>query len=91
MRISSINNQYQQNFGINYKLSKETIKAVESSTGLSYEEMTRLSLEDSAKLMKERGKIKEPSKLNLWLRDKYREIGEKFGLLEKQYYIYTED
>lgn len=90
MQVQSINNQYNQSFGMDYKLSKEAIKAIESSTGLTYDEMTRLSLDESTKLMKERGKIKEPSKLKMWLSEKYKQIGEKLGLLEKNYNIYTD-
>ena len=90
MLINPINNQYNQTFGIKYKLSKETIKAFESSTGLTYEEMTQLPLDKSAELMKKRGKLKEPSKFRMWLAEKYKEIGEKLGLLKKQYNIYTD-
>ena len=96
MQIQSINSQHRQSFGNNakehftFKLSKETIKAFESSTGLTYEEMTNLTLAESAKLMKERGTLKEPSKIKLWISEKYKEIGERLGFLEKHSNIYTD-
>lgn len=89
MKISPIN-QNNPSFGINFRLSKETIKAAEESTGLTYEEMTRLPLSETSKLMKERGTLKEPSKLKLWLQDKYKKFGEKTGLLKKEYNFYNE-
>lgn len=90
MKVAAINNQYHQGFGNGYKLSKETVKAVENSTGLTYKEMTELPLDKCTRLMKERGKLKEPSKLKMWLSQKYKEIGEKYGLLERNYNIYTD-
>lgn len=95
MLVQPVNNNYNQNFGHNarktFELSKETISAIESSTGLTYAKMTDLPIFESANLMKKRGKIKEPSKLKIWLSNKYKEFGEKFGLLEKHYNFYTED
>ena len=52
--------------------------------------MTRLPLDESAKLRKERGKLKEPNKLFEWLSDKYKKIGEKTGLLKKEHHFYTD-
>lgn len=90
MLVQPINNQYNQSFGVNFKLSKETIRTVETSTGLTYEEMKRLSLAEAAKLMEQRGTLKRPSKIKLWFADKYKKFGEKLGLLEKRYNIYTD-
>ena len=45
------NNKYNLNFGIKFKLSPETIRAAETSTGLTYEEMTRLPLSETTKLI----------------------------------------
>ena len=96
MQIQAINRQHNQSFGHNvkepftYKLSKETIKAIESSTGLTYQEMTGLPIAESTKLMRERGTLKEPSKIKLWIAKKYKDIGEKFGLLQKHYNTYTD-
>ena len=87
MKVTSVNNQ---SFGMKFKLNEKTIKAVEHSTGLTYEEMTRLPLDESVKLMKERGKIKEPNKFFEWLSDKYKKFGEKTGLLKKEYHFYTD-
>ena len=89
MLVPSLN-KYNQNFGMKFKLSTNTIKAIESSTGLTYKEMTRLSINETTKLMKERGTLKEPSKIKLWIADKYKKFGEQLGLLEKHYDIYTD-
>ena len=90
MQISPINNQNRPTFGMNYKLSEKTIKAVEKSTGLTYEEMTRLPFDESVKLMKERGTIKEPNKLWTWMQEKYKNFGERTGLLKKEHHFYTD-
>ncbi len=91
MRVAPVNNnQHKQSFGFEFNLRPETIKAFEESTKLTYEEMTRLPLDESAKLMKERGSLKEPSKLFRWLQDKYKKFGEKTGLLKKEYHFYTD-
>ena len=52
--------------------------------------MSRLSIGEAEKLMKERGSLKEPSKLKRWLADKYKQFGERTGLLKRQYNIYTD-
>ena len=90
MQVYPIHTQYNNTFGNTFKLSKETIKTIETSTGLTYEEMTRLPFSETRKLMLERGTLKEPSKIKLWLADKYKKIGERLGLLEKHYNIYTD-
>ena len=89
MRVTQIN-QNNKSFGMKFKLSPATIKAVESSTGLTYDEMTRLPLDECSKLMKERGTLKEPSRFKQWLSAKYKEFGERFGLLKKEYNFYTD-
>lgn len=75
---------------MNYRLSKDAVKAIEKSTGLSYKEITQLPADECVRLMKERGKLKEPSKFKLWLAEKYKNFGEKLGLLEKQNNIYID-
>ena len=40
--------------------------------------------------MIKRGSMKKPSKVKQWFADKYRQFGEKIGLLEKQRNIYTD-
>lgn len=90
MQIQPISTQYNQNFGNKYKLANETIKHLEKSTGLTYKEMTTLSTNEAKDLMKQRGKLKEPSKIKQWCANKYRQIGEKLGFLEKEHNIYTD-
>ena len=75
---------------IKFKLSDKTVKSIEKSTGLSCKEMTNLTLDESKKLMIKRSVLKEPSKLKQWFINKYKQIGEKLGLLEKKYNIYTD-
>lgn len=73
-----------------YKLSNESIKAIEKSTKLTHEEMTTLSLSETEELMIKRGSFKKPSKLKTWFANQYRKLGESLGLLEKEYNIYTD-
>ena len=44
MLVQPISTNYNQNFGKKFTLSKETISAIEESTGLTYKEMTGLSI-----------------------------------------------
>lgn len=91
MQITPINqNNKNQSFGMKFKLSKETVKSIEKSTGLTYKEMTELPLDKCENLMKERGRLKEPNKLWTWLQDKYKNFGERTGLLKKEYKFYTD-
>ena len=90
MLVQPIKNNYNQNFGFKFELSPEAIKAAEASTGLTYHEMTRLPLDEAAKLMEQRGTLKRPSKIKLWLADKYKLLGERLGLLEKHHNIYID-
>ena len=71
-------------------LSRNTIKNIERTTGLTYKELTTLPFDEASKLMKERGTLKEPSKIKIWFADKYRAIGERLGFLEKNHNIYTD-
>ena len=73
-----------------FKLSEATLNAISKSTKLSIDELHNLPLDEAAKLMKERGSIKEPSKLKQWLAKKYKEFGERTGLLKKQINIYID-
>ena len=90
MKILSINQTNNTNFKMNFHLSEGTLKAISASTRLTVEELHSLPLDEAAKLMKERGSLKEPSKLKQWFAAKYKEFGEKTGLLEKQCNIYTD-
>ena len=49
MRVQRVSNQnnYSTNFGTKFKLSDKTIQSVEKSTGLTYKELTELSIEES--------------------------------------------
>ena len=73
-----------------FRLSKESIRNAERITGLAYEELTTLPFDEASKLMKERGTLKEPSRLKIWVSQAYRAIGERLGFLEKEHYIYTD-
>lgn len=88
-RISNQNN-YSPIFGMKFKLSEQSLKSIENSTKLTYDEMINLSLTECNKLMTERGALKKPSKFKTWIADKYRKIGEYFGLIQKHYNIYTD-
>ena len=90
MKILNINSIDSTNFKMRFRLSDETLQAISTSTGLSVEELHRLPMDEATKLMKERGTLKEPSKIKQWLSDKYRIFGEKTGLLKKQCNIYTD-
>lgn len=85
--VNGIDNKV--NFKKKFKLSKETLNAISQSTNLHGDELY-LPMDEAAKLMKERGSLKEPSKLKLWLSDIYRKFGEKCGFIEKRYNIYTD-
>ena len=89
MPIQQVGNSLLQTT-FNFKLSKETIRNIERSTGLTYKELSTLPFDEASKLMKERGTLKEPSKLKTFASKTYRAIGEKLGFLEKQYNIYTD-
>ena len=39
--------------------------------------------------MIKRGAIKKPNVIKNWFADKYKQIGEKLGLLKKEYKFYT--
>lgn len=90
LQVVSNQNSYSPNFGMKFKLLEQTIKTSEKYTKLTYNEMKNLSLTECEKLMTERGTLKKTSKLKTWLSEKYRKLGEKFGLIEKQYNIYTD-
>ena len=91
MKIQNINNSNNSNFGTKFKLSNRTLELISKETKLSVDELSRLPMDEAEKLMKERGSIKEPSKLLCWLSAKYKNFGEKTGLLKKPRVIYTHD
>ncbi len=87
MKIQKIDNT---NFGTLFKLSNATLNAISRTTKLSEDELHRLPMAEAIQLMKDRAVIKEPSKFKLWLAEKYKQFGERNGLLKKQYSIYTD-
>lgn len=95
MQIQHYAHNAQIAFGNQYKLSEKTIKMIERKTRLSYDEMKYLTFDDAAKLMRKRAPIGEKfqhefKKIQLWFGNIYKNIGEKLGLLEKKYNIYTD-
>ena len=90
MKILPVTKTNDTNFQMKFKLSDETLKAISTSTRLSVEELHRLPMDEAAKLMRERGALKEQNKLFQWFADKYKAFGEKTGLLKKSYNFYTD-
>jgi len=76
-------------YPIKFQLSNLTIKHIEKSTKCSIEELRTLSIADTQELMMKRGVMKEPCKIEGWISDKYKKLGEKLGLLKKEYNFYT--
>ena len=74
---------------IKFQLSKLTVKNIEKSTRCSINELRTLSFDDVQVLMKKRGTLKNPNRIKQWFADKYKIIGEKLGLLKKDYNFYT--
>ena len=74
---------------IKYQLSEQTIKNIEKSTKCSINELRTLSFDETQKLMQERGVIKKPNVIKIWFAEKYKQFGEKLGLLKKEYNFYT--
>lgn len=74
---------------IKFQLANETIKHIEKSTKCSIEDLRTLSFDEAKKLMTERGAMKKPNVIKQWVANKYRQIGEKLGLLKKEYNFYT--
>lgn len=91
MKIQNINNSNNSKFGTKFRLSEKTLKCISESTKLSVDELHNLPLDEASKLMKERGALKEPSKLWTWMCKKYKNFGEQTGLLKKPRVIYTHD
>ena len=74
---------------IKYQLSDKTIKLIEQKTKCSINELSTLPTDEIAKIMQKRGVVKKPNKIKLWFADKYKQLGEKLGLLKKEYNFYT--
>ena len=74
---------------IKYQLSDKTITLIEQKTKCSINELSTLPTDEIAKIMQERGAVKKTNKNKLWFADKYKQLGEKLGLLKKEYNFYT--
>ena len=74
---------------IKYQLSDKTIKLIEQKTKCSINELRTLSIDETQKLMQERGAIKKPNVIKNWFAEKYKQFGERLGLLKKEYNFYT--
>ena len=72
------------------KLSEQTMKLISKSTKLSENELKYLSIDNQIKLMEQRGSLKKPNPVKEFIAEKYRKLGEKLGLLKKEYNIYTD-
>ena len=61
MQVQNVSSPYNSsaNFGMKFKLSEQSIKNIEKSTKLTYNEMKNLSSAESEKLMIERGRLKK--------------------------------
>ena len=90
MRVDGVSCKNELAFEHNFKLNNVSIKFIEENTKLSYDEIRLSSLDEATKLMKKRGSFNEINKAKQWLADKYRQIGEKLGFLEKNYNTYTD-
>ena len=91
MNILSVSGTYYNTpFKMEFKLSEKTLDYISKSTKLTVQELHNLPLDEASKIMRERGAIKEPSKFKQWLSEKYRQFGERNGLLKKYINIYTD-
>lgn len=75
---------------LKFKLSERTMKTISKSTKLSEEELKSLSLDEQIKLMEQRGSLKKQNPVKIFFAEKYRKLGEKLGLLNKEHNIYTD-
>lgn len=74
---------------VKFHLKPETLEHISKTTRLTKEELYTLSREDAYSRMLERGAIKKPNPIKIFLKNIYKNIGEKLGLLDKKYNIYT--
>ena len=74
---------------IKFQLSEQTIKSIEKTTKCSINELKTSSFNDIQILMEKRGAMKKPNNFKLWVANKYREFGERLGLLKKEYNFYS--
>ncbi len=74
---------------IKFQLKPKTLESISKSTRLSKEELYNLSIEEAHNKMFERGAIKKLNPIKVFLKNLYRNFGERFGLLDKNYNFYT--
>lgn len=74
---------------VKYKLSEQTLQRISKSTKLSKEELTSLSLDKQIELMSQRGSLKKTNPVKDFFVGLYQKLGEKLGLLNKEYNTYT--
>lgn len=79
-----------KSFNIRYKLSDKTLEYISKTTKLSNDELTNLSLKEQVKLMESRRAIKKTNPIKTFFIGIYKKLGEKLGLREKEYNIYTD-
>lgn len=72
------------------KLSEQTMKLISNSTKLSEDELKYQSLDNQIKLMEQRGSIRKQNPVKKFIAKQYRKLGEKLGLLNKEYNIYID-
>ncbi len=65
------------------KISEQTMKIISKSTKLSEDELKYQSLDNQIKLMEQRGSIRKQNPVKKFIAEKYRQLGEKLGLLNK--------
>ena len=75
---------------IKSRLEPKTLELISKSTKLSKEELCILTIKEARDKMFERGAIKKPNPIKTFLKNLYKKLGEKFGLLDKHYNIYTD-
>ena len=74
---------------VKFQLKPKTLEHISKSTRLTKEELRSLSIEEAYNKMLERGAVKKPNPIKVFFKNLYKNIGEKLGLLDKQYNIYT--
>ena len=74
---------------VKLRLEPQTLKHISKSTRLSKEELYSLTIRSAYNKMVERGAIKKPNPIKVFFKKIYKNLGERFGLLEKQHNIYT--
>ncbi len=72
-----------------FRLSEKVLGTISKSTKLTKDELINQSFEQQFKLMESRGVKNNPHTLKDFLIRNYKKLGEKLGLLKREYNIYT--